>query len=154
PRGPSGEAGPFSDPHGQAGRASSHRGLPDRAGTACPTTGHDREARRCRGSRSLRVACGNGLGPRLAEGSIEMSEQEKDWTVAERFGANLTWLRCKASVSQQELADLTEMHRAQVAALERGGRIPRLDTILKLAAGIGVSACQLIAWIWWDPASH
>jgi transcriptional regulator with XRE-family HTH domain len=48
-----------------------------------------------------------------------MSEQKKDWTVAERFGANLTWLRCKAGVSQQELADLTEMHRAQVAALER-----------------------------------
>jgi transcriptional regulator with XRE-family HTH domain len=83
-----------------------------------------------------------------------MSEQEKDWTVAERFGANLTWLRCKAAVSQQELADLAEMHRAQVAALERGGRIPRLDTILRLAAGLGVSACELIAWIWWDPASQ
>jgi len=83
-----------------------------------------------------------------------MSEEENDWTVAERFGANLMWLRCKAGVSQQELADLTEMHRAQVAALERGGRIPRLDTILKLAAGLGVSACELIAWIWWDPPSH
>lgn len=83
-----------------------------------------------------------------------MSAQEKDWTVAERFGANLTWLRCKAGISQQELADLTEMHRAQVAALERGDRNPRLDTILKLAAGLGVSACKLIAWIRWDPASH
>jgi transcriptional regulator with XRE-family HTH domain len=83
-----------------------------------------------------------------------MIQQEKDWTVAERFGANLMWLRCKAGVSQQELADLTEMHRAQVAALERGGRKPRLDTILKLAAGLGVSACELIAWIWFDPASH
>jgi transcriptional regulator with XRE-family HTH domain len=83
-----------------------------------------------------------------------MSQQEKDWTVAERFGANLMWLRRKAGVSQQELGDLTEMRRAQVADLERGGRIPRLDTILKLAAGLGVSACELIAWIWWDPASH
>jgi len=83
-----------------------------------------------------------------------MSGQEKDWTVAERFSANLTWLRCKAGLSQQELADLTEVHRAQVAALERGGRIPRLDTILKLAAGLGVSPCDLIAWIWWEPARH
>jgi transcriptional regulator with XRE-family HTH domain len=83
-----------------------------------------------------------------------MSEQGKDRTVAERFGANLMWLRCRAGISQQELADLTEMHRAQVAALERGGRNPRLDTILRLAAGLGVSACDLIAWIWWEPARH
>lgn len=83
-----------------------------------------------------------------------MSEQEKDWTPAERFGANLMWLRCRAGVSQQELADLTEMHRAQVAALERGGRNPRLDTVLRLAAGLGASPCDLIAWIWWEPARH
>jgi transcriptional regulator with XRE-family HTH domain len=83
-----------------------------------------------------------------------MSDQEKVWTVSERFGANLMWFRCKARVSRQELADWIGMDRAQVWALEQGFRIPCLDTILKLAAGLGISPCELIAWIWWDPAQR
>jgi len=83
-----------------------------------------------------------------------MTDQEREWTVSERFAANLTWFRCKAGVSQQALGDLIGMNRAQVSALEHGSRIPRLDTILKLAAGLGISPCQLVAWIWWDPAEH
>lgn len=83
-----------------------------------------------------------------------MSDQEKVWTVSERFGANLTWFRCKARASRQELGDWIGMDRAQVSALEHGSRVPRLDTILKLATGLGISPCELIAWIWWDPARH
>jgi hypothetical protein len=32
--------------------------------------------------------------------------------------------------------------------------VPRLDTILRLVAGLVVTNCDLIAWMWWDPATH
>lgn len=83
-----------------------------------------------------------------------MSSQEKTWSVGERFGANLLWFRGEAGLSQQALADRVGMRRAEVSLLERGGRVPRLDTILKLAAGLDVSPGELIAWIWWDAPSH
>lgn len=83
-----------------------------------------------------------------------MSGQTETWTVSERFGANLGWFRGKAGLSQQALADRVGMQRVTVGELELGSRVPRLDTILKLAAGLDVSPGELIAWIWWDPAGH
>ncbi len=46
------------------------------------------------------------------------------------------------------------MHRTVLSVLEQGKRLPRLDTILKLAAGLGVGTCDLLAWMWWRPACH
>jgi hypothetical protein len=37
------------------------------------------------------------------------------------------------------------MSRVDISALERGLRLPRLDTILKVAAGMEVSTCELLA---------
>jgi len=79
---------------------------------------------------------------------------EKEWTLAERFAANVIWFRVKAGLTQQELADRTGMNRTALSALERGLRLPRLDTILKLAAGLGVGNSKLVAWMWWDPPDH
>jgi transcriptional regulator with XRE-family HTH domain len=41
------------------------------------------------------------------------------------------------------------MHRVNVSELERGLRLPRVDTILKLATGLGVSACVLLEGMEW-----
>jgi transcriptional regulator with XRE-family HTH domain len=79
---------------------------------------------------------------------------EKDWTLSERFAANVVWFRRKAGLSQQQLADRVGMKRPVLSALERGLRVPRLDTILKLVAGLEVRNCDLVAWMWWDPARH
>jgi transcriptional regulator with XRE-family HTH domain len=79
---------------------------------------------------------------------------EKEWALGERFGANVVWFRHKAGLSQQELADRVGMKRTTLSVLERGLRVPRLDTILKLAAGLKVDNCDLVAWMWWDPARH
>jgi transcriptional regulator with XRE-family HTH domain len=78
----------------------------------------------------------------------------KEWTLGERFGANLVWLRHQARLTQQELADRIGMDRVVLGELEQGRRLPRLDTILKLIAGLEVRNCDLVAWMWWDPASH
>jgi transcriptional regulator with XRE-family HTH domain len=78
----------------------------------------------------------------------------KEWTLGERFAANLVWLRHQAGLTQQELADRIGMNRVVLGELEQGRRLPRLDTILKLIAGLEVRNCDLVAWMWWDPARH
>jgi transcriptional regulator with XRE-family HTH domain len=60
---------------------------------------------------------------------------EKKWTLGERFGANVVWFRSKAGLSQEALGERVGMNRVAIGELERGRRLPRLDTILKLAAG-------------------
>jgi transcriptional regulator with XRE-family HTH domain len=79
---------------------------------------------------------------------------EKEWTLAERFSANLVWFRHQAGLTPQELADRVGMNRVSLGVLERGGRLPRLDTILRLVAGLEVKSCDLVAWMWWDPGRH
>jgi transcriptional regulator with XRE-family HTH domain len=32
--------------------------------------------------------------------------------------------------------------------------LPRLDTVLKLVAALEVKSCDLVEWMWWEPASH
>jgi transcriptional regulator with XRE-family HTH domain len=78
----------------------------------------------------------------------------KEWTLRERFGANLFWFRRKAGLTQQELAERIGMKRTVLSKLERGQQLPRLDTILKLVAGLEVKNCDLVAWMWWDPGRH
>jgi transcriptional regulator with XRE-family HTH domain len=73
--------------------------------------------------------------------------------LAMRFGRSVWRSRRHAGFSQEELAHLSELHRADVGELERGLRLPRLDTILKLAAGLEVSTCVLLAGMHWQ-AGH
>lgn len=78
----------------------------------------------------------------------------REWALGERFGANVVWFRRKSGLTQQELADRIGMKRTVLSKIERGRQVPRLDTILKLVAGLEVKNCDLVAWMWWDPASH
>jgi len=77
-----------------------------------------------------------------------------DSRLADRFGRNLQRCRRLAGLSQQELADLIELGRVDVSTLERGLRLPRLDTILKVSAGVGVSPCELLDGFHWFPGHY
>lgn len=72
-------------------------------------------------------------------------------TLAKRFGRNLRRCRRRADLSQQDLADLVGLSRNAIYVLERGQRQPRVDTILKLAAGTRVSICVLLVGMQWRP---
>jgi transcriptional regulator with XRE-family HTH domain len=78
----------------------------------------------------------------------------KEWTLGERFGANVVWFRRRAGLSQGQLAERIGMSRMTLSRIEHGHRLPYLDTILKLVAGLEVKNCDLVEWMWWDPASH
>lgn len=74
--------------------------------------------------------------------------------LGERFGRNLWRRRRQAGLTQGELAELVGIHPAALSALERGLSIPRLDTVLKLAAGTNVSTCVLLAGLEWRPGRY
>jgi transcriptional regulator with XRE-family HTH domain len=70
-------------------------------------------------------------------------------TVAEQFGANLRYCRRRAGLSQEETAMRASLHRTAVSYIERGTRIPRIDTAAKLAAVVGVDPGDLFDGIVW-----
>lgn len=74
-----------------------------------------------------------------------------DSPLAVRFGRNLWRQRRRADLSQQELADLAGLHRVDLGRVERGEQLPRLDTILKVSAGVGASPCDLMSGLRWYP---
>lgn len=75
-----------------------------------------------------------------------------DMAVAQRFGANLRQLRRQAGLSQEEVGARASLHRTEVGLLERGARVPRIDTLVKLAAALGVRLdCALLEGIEWTP---
>jgi transcriptional regulator with XRE-family HTH domain len=61
-----------------------------------------------------------------------------------QFGANLLALRSRRRLTQEALADLCDLHPTEISLLERGGREPRLGTILKLAHALGVKPARLL----------
>lgn len=72
-------------------------------------------------------------------------------SVAEQFGANLRYCRRRAGLSQEETAMRASLHRTAVSYIERGTRIPRIDTAAKLAAVVGVDPGDLFDGIVWEP---
>lgn len=73
--------------------------------------------------------------------------------VARRFGQNLKRCRKQAKVSQEELGFRAELHRTEIGLLERGVRVPRIDTIVKIAAGLDITPAALLAGIAWTPGT-
>jgi transcriptional regulator with XRE-family HTH domain len=71
--------------------------------------------------------------------------------IAAHFGDNLIIVRKRAGFSQEELAVRASLHRTEISQLERGLRIPRIDTLVKLAASLEVPAEELLGGLEWTP---
>lgn len=65
------------------------------------------------------------------------------------FGKNLKRCRRQAGLSQEEAAIRASLHRTEIGLLERGERLPRIDTCIKLAGAVEVDAAELLAGIAW-----
>lgn len=72
-------------------------------------------------------------------------------TVAQCFGANLARCRARAGISQEELGWRASLHRTEVSQLERGLRLARTDTLVKLAGALGVGPADLLSGMAWEP---
>jgi transcriptional regulator with XRE-family HTH domain len=72
-------------------------------------------------------------------------------SVAAIFADNLKQLRKAADLSQEELGVRAGLHRTEISQLERGLRVARVDTLVKLAGGLNVSAGALLEGLGWTP---
>lgn len=73
--------------------------------------------------------------------------------IAAHFGDNLARNRRLADVTQEELSIRASLHRTEISQLERGLRIPRIDTLIKLAASLEVPASDLLVGLTWNPGA-
>lgn len=71
--------------------------------------------------------------------------------IAAVFGKNMARAREQSGITQEELAFRASLHRTEIGLLERGGRTPRIDTLVKLKFSLEVSAEDLLAGMVWTP---
>jgi transcriptional regulator with XRE-family HTH domain len=71
--------------------------------------------------------------------------------LAANFGDNLARCRKRADLSQDELSVRASLHRTEVSQLERGLRLCRIDTLVKLAGSLEVPADDLLVGLTWSP---
>ncbi|HEX3360678.1 MAG TPA: helix-turn-helix transcriptional regulator [Solirubrobacterales bacterium] len=70
---------------------------------------------------------------------------------SERFAANLKQIRRDAGQSQEDTAFRAGLHRTQVSLLESGDRLPRIETLVKLAGALNSTPNDLLDGIDWEP---
>jgi transcriptional regulator with XRE-family HTH domain len=60
-----------------------------------------------------------------------------------RFGKKLRTLRGAANLSQEELAELSGLHRNYIGGMERGERNPTITSLRKVSEAFGISLSKL-----------
>jgi transcriptional regulator with XRE-family HTH domain len=78
-----------------------------------------------------------------------MDGRRADREAAERLGKNLWMARRRAGYSQVALGTLCALHRTEIGHLEKGRRVPRVDTLMKIAAALDVRVEELLRGIEW-----
>lgn len=73
------------------------------------------------------------------------------YEIAVALGENLRRLRRRNGISQEELSFRSSVHRTDISKIERGESLPRTDTLLKLAGGLGVQPQELLDGLAWEP---
>jgi transcriptional regulator with XRE-family HTH domain len=80
-----------------------------------------------------------------------MGDQSDRQIVLKRVAANLRRSRRRLDVSQETLGVLAGLHRTEIGMLENAERIPRIDTIVKLATVLEIPVDQLVDGLTWEP---
>jgi len=79
-----------------------------------------------------------------------MSDNRTD--IAATFSANLVHYRKQLGISQERLASLAGLHRTEIGLLESSSRLPRIDTVIKLAASLLIEPGDLLEGVNWLPS--
>jgi transcriptional regulator with XRE-family HTH domain len=78
-----------------------------------------------------------------------MDGRRADREVAARIGRNLWVARRRAGYSQEGLGAVCSLHRTEIGMIETGQRLPRVDTLLKLAGALEARPESLLQGIEW-----
>jgi len=71
--------------------------------------------------------------------------------VARQVGRRIRQRRRFLDITQEELALRSEVHRTQFSLIENGRRQSRLHTLIRIGTALGVSPCQWLEGISWEP---
>ncbi len=69
---------------------------------------------------------------------------------ARRFAENLLSARRFSGLSQERLGLLAGLHRTEIGKLEYAERVPRVDSVVKLATALEISVEQLVDGLTWQ----
>ncbi|HEY0280956.1 MAG TPA: helix-turn-helix transcriptional regulator [Solirubrobacterales bacterium] len=75
-------------------------------------------------------------------------------TVAEQIGLNLKKIRRKACMSQDDLSRRSGLHHTEISLLERGHRVPRIDTCIRIIESTGGDPRDLFEGIAWHGSAR
>ena len=62
----------------------------------------------------------------------------------EALGNKIRCFRKSTGLSQEQLAELSNLHRNYIGGLERGEKNPTITTLLKIADGLGICLTDLL----------
>jgi transcriptional regulator with XRE-family HTH domain len=65
--------------------------------------------------------------------------------VRERVGLNLQRLRREKGLSQEELADVANIHQTYLSGVERGKRNPTVTVLQRIAVALGADIEDLVS---------
>jgi transcriptional regulator with XRE-family HTH domain len=75
-------------------------------------------------------------------------------TLKEAFGRRLLEARFfHGRISQEALAERAGVHRTQISLYENGEREPLLESVVRLAGAVDMSAAELLGPLRWVPGS-
>jgi transcriptional regulator with XRE-family HTH domain len=66
-------------------------------------------------------------------------------------GRNIRRIRQEAGLTKAALAELTGLHWTVIVAYEGGHGVPIFESVAKIAAALGVSPCEFLPGLEWDP---
>lgn len=72
------------------------------------------------------------------------AQKEFQDQVRQVVGDNLKRLRKEAGLSQEELAARAGIHRTHIGFIEKGRRLPKIDTLYRVAQGLEVDPGLLL----------
>lgn len=61
------------------------------------------------------------------------------------LGETIRTYRKQARLSQEELAEKADLHHNYIGEIERGEKAATIDTLLKIAKGLGIRASDLLS---------
>ena len=89
------------------------------------------------------------LGTGEANGAGEQGASEDSFAAA--VGRNIARARERVGLSQEELGVRASLHRTAVGQLERGERVARSDTLVKIAGSLDLEPGELLEGLKWSP---
>lgn len=80
-----------------------------------------------------------------------MHEHRSVPSVAEVFAENMRRERRRIDLNQERCGARARLHRTEISLLERAQRVPRIDTLLRIAGALEVEPAVLLRGIEWIP---